>query len=94
MPHKELAFTKDGKSYIARWKDKKSLYIEDRKNSIRLTKITYTAVYPKTLQRQSVPFNCRIFDDNTAAALSTLKDKLSISEGPLFLLNSSVTGSI
>ena len=50
VPHKELAFTKDGKSHIARWKDIDALYIEDRKNSIRLTKITYTAVYPKPLQ--------------------------------------------
>ena len=83
MPHKELAFTKDGKSHIARWKDKEALYIEDRKNSIRLTKITYTAVYTKPLQRQSVPFFCQIFNDNTVSALSSLKDKLSISEGTI-----------
>ena len=62
VPHKELEFTKDGKLHIARWKDIEALYIEDRKNSIRLTKITYTAVYPKPLQRQSVPFDCQIFN--------------------------------
>ena len=83
VPHKELAFTKDGKSHIARWKDIEALYIEDRKNCIRLTKIAYTVVYPKPLQRQSVPFVCQIFNDKTVAALSTLKYMLSISEGTI-----------
>ena len=76
----ELSFTKAGKKYVARWKDIEALYNEVRKNNIRLTKITYTAVYPKPLQRQSVPFVCQIFNDQTVAALSTLKDKLGISE--------------
>ena len=35
------------------------------------------------LQRQSVPFVCQIFNDKTVAALSTLKDKLRISEGAI-----------
>lgn len=83
---KELAFTKDGETYVARWKDLEALYDEDRKNSIRLTKITYTAVYPKPLQRQSVPFVCQIFNDKTVAALSTLKDKLAISEGTIIFV--------
>ena len=48
---------------------------------IRLTKITYTVVYPKPLQRQSVPFVCQIFHDKTVAALSTVKNKLGLSEG-------------
>ena len=93
VPHKELTFTKYGKSHIARWKDIDALYIEDRKISIRLTKITYTAVYPKPLQRQSVPFVCQIFNDKTVAALSTLKISSVLVKGPLFLLNSSLTGS-
>lgn len=83
---KELSFTKDGKTYVARWKDIEALYNEDRKNNIRLTKITYTAVYPKPLQRQSVPFVCQIFNDKTVAALSTLKDKLGISEGTIIFV--------
>lgn len=83
---KELSFIKDGKTYVARWKDIEALYDEDRRNSIRLTKITYTAVYPKPLQRQSVPFVCQIFNDKTVAALSTLKDKLGISEGTIIFV--------
>ena len=83
---KEHAFTKDGETYVARWKDLEALYDEDRENSIRLTKITYTAVYPKPLQRQSVPFVCQIFNDKTVAALSTLKDKLAISEGTIIFV--------
>ena len=84
--NKELSFTKDGKAYVARWKDIEALYNEDRKNNIRLTKITYTAVYPNPLQRQSVPFVCQIFNDKTVAALSALKDKLDISEGTIIFV--------
>ena len=58
-PNKELNFTKDGKIYIAKWKDIEALYFEDRKHQIRLTKITYTAVYPKPLQRQNVPLSAK-----------------------------------
>ena len=62
-PNKELNFTKDGKIYIAKWKDIEALYFEDRKHQICLTKITYTAVYPKPLQRQNVPFVSKIFNE-------------------------------
>ena len=72
---------KEGKTYVAQSKDIEALYEEDRRNRIRLTKITYTAVYPKLLQRQSVPFVCKIFHDKTVAALSTVKDKFGLSEG-------------
>ena len=53
------------------------------RQEIRLTKITYTFVYPKPLQRQSVPFVCQIYHDKTVAALSTVKDKLGLSEGTI-----------
>ena len=72
--------------YVARWRDIEALYNEDRKNTIRLTKITYTAVYPKPLQRQSVPFVCQIFHEKTVAALSTLKNQLDISEGTMIFV--------
>lgn len=86
VQNKELSFSKDGKTYIAKWKDIEELYTEDRKNTIRLTKITYTAVYPKPLQRQSVPFVCQIFNEKTVAALLALKVKLGISEGTIILV--------
>ena len=47
--------------YVARWRNIEALYSEDRKNCIRLTKITYTAVYQKPLQRQSDSFVGQIF---------------------------------
>ena len=40
-------------------------------------------MYPKPLQRQSVPFVCQIFHDKTVAALSTVKDKLGLNEGTI-----------
>ena len=81
---KQLSFIKEGKTYVARWKNIEVLY--EGKNHIRLTKITYTAMYSKALQRQSVPFVCQIFHDKTAAALSTVKDKLGLSEGTIIFV--------
>ena len=66
--------------------DIEALYKESKRNHIRLTKITYTAMYPKPLQRQSVPFVCQIFHDKTVAALSTVKDKLGLSEGTIIFV--------
>ena len=86
VPDKELSFIKEGKTYVARWKDIETLYEDDRRNHICLTEITYTAVYPKPLQRQSVPFVCQIFHDKTVAALSTVKDKLGLSEGTIIFV--------
>ena len=43
-------------------------------------------MYPKPLQRQSVPFFCQIFHDKTVAALSTVKDKLGLSEGTIIFV--------
>ena len=86
VPYKELSFIKEGKTYDARWKDIEALYEEDRRNYIRLTKITYTTVYPKLLQRQSVPFVCQIFHSKTVAALSTVKDKFGLCEGNIIFV--------
>ena len=86
VDNKELSFTKDGKTYAARWRDIENIYNEDWKNSIRLTMITYTVVYPEPLQRRSVPFVCQMFNDKTDAALPTLKDKLGISEGAIIFV--------
>ena len=38
------------------------------------------------LQRQSVPFVCQIFHDKTVTALSTVKDKLGLSEGTIIFV--------
>jgi hypothetical protein len=86
VSNKELTFMKDGIVYTARWADIEAVYNEDRTTSIRLTKLTYSSVYPKPLQRQSVPFVCQVFHEKTVAALSTLKDKLCIREGTIILI--------
>ena len=86
VPDKKMFFIKEGKIYVARLKDIEALYEEDRRNHIRLTKITYTAVYPKPLQKQSVPFVRQIFHDKIVAALLTVKNKLSLSEGTIIFV--------
>ena len=83
---KELKFTVDGHEYLARWSDVVSLYEEDRQNSLRLTKLTYTSVNPKPLQRQSVPLVHQVFHEKTVAAMKALKDKLNIQEGTILFI--------
>ena len=63
------------------WNDIHTLYDEDRKNTLRMTKLTHTAVFPKPLQRLSVPLVCQVLNDKTVAALKTFKDKLGINDG-------------
>ena len=56
-------------------------YEEDVKSTFRLTKLTFSAVYPKPLQRQNSSLLCQVFNDKTVAAMRTLQQKLNISEG-------------
>lgn len=67
-PQQELSFQVDGTEYKACWKDICRLYETDSKTPLRMTKLTHTAVFPKVLQRQSVPLVCKVFDDKTVAA--------------------------
>ena len=46
---RELKFCIDGKEYLAQWNDLVKLYEEDKNDPIRLTKLTYNAIYPKPL---------------------------------------------
>ena len=80
-----LSFVIDGNEYKAYWSDIRKVYEIDRATPIRLTKLTYNAVFPKPLQRQSVPLVCKVFNDKTVAALKTFKDSLRISEGTIIL---------
>ena len=84
--NKTLSFEKDGVSYFAAWSDIIALYDEDRHSTIRMTKLTHTSVYPKPLQRQSVPLVCQVFNDKTVAALKSLKSKLKINEGTIVFI--------
>ncbi|KAG0721047.1 hypothetical protein GWK47_047243 [Chionoecetes opilio] len=68
-----LSFVVDGNEYKAYWSDIRKLYEIDRATPIRLTKLTHTVVFPKPLQRQSVPLVCQVFNDKTVAALKDLQ---------------------
>ena len=83
---KELSFTKAGKTYLACWNDVIALYEEDRKSDVRLTKLTHTSVFPKPLQRQSVPLVTQVFNDKTIAAFKALKKKVPYSEGTVIFI--------
>ena len=53
-PNKELSFTMDDKEYTDRWKDVVALDEEDQKSPFRLTKLSYSSVFTKPLQRQNI----------------------------------------
>ena len=70
-PSKKLTFTVDGKEYLASWKDIETLYNVDKVMPVRLTKLTQASVYPKPLQRHSVPLVCKVFNEkNTCCSIS------------------------
>ena len=73
----------DGKEYLACWDDIVKLYNTDKKDSIRLTKLTFTSVYPKPLQRQSVPLVCKVFNEKTVAGLRACQSQLNVQEGTI-----------
>ena len=83
---KHLIFMVDGKEYLACWSDIVNLYEEDRKEPIRATKLTHTSVYPKPLQRQSVPLVYQVFNEKTYAALLALTTKLKPQQGTAIFL--------
>ena len=78
-----LSFVKDGKTCVAYWGDVRALYEEDRNTTLRLTKLTHTAVFPKLLQRQSVPLVCQVFNEKTVAVMVTSQTKLKINDGTI-----------
>ena len=82
-PNKELSFTIHDTEYVACWKDVVKIYEEDQKDFFRLTKLTYSSVYPKPLQRQNTQLVCQVFNSKTIAAMRTLKTKLEINEGTI-----------
>ena len=80
---KTLSFVKDEKTLIASWTDVQALYEEDRHTTLRLTKLTHTSVYPKPLQRQSVPLVSQVFNEKTVATMTSLQTKLKINDGTI-----------
>ena len=80
---KTLSFEMNGITYTASWADVEALYNEDRGTTLRLTKLTHTAVFPKPLQRQSVPLVCQVFHEKTVAAMISLQEKLKVNDGTI-----------
>ena len=81
---KLLSFHIDAREYLACWSI--NLYEEDKKNPIRLTKLTRTSIYPKPLQRQSVSLVHQVFNEKTRASLKEPSAKINISLGTLLFV--------
>ena len=52
---KKITFVHEGTEMSADWHDIQKVYEADKQTQLKLTKLTNTAVYPKPLERQSVP---------------------------------------
>ena len=76
----------NGEKYLACWSDVIALYEEDRKSSIRLTKLTNTSVHTKPLQRQSVPLVSQVFDDKIVAAFKASEGSIKYNEGTVIFI--------
>ena len=61
--------------------DVATLYNEDKKNAIRLTKLMYTSVNLNPLQHPNIDLICQVVNDKTCAALSSQSQQLNFSEG-------------
>lgn len=81
-----LKFTLNGTEYVAAWDDVKALYKEDCSNSLRLTRLTHTSVFPKPLQRQSVPLVCQVFNQKTVSAFKSLESRVPHEKGTPILI--------
>ena len=82
----QLSFIMNGIEYLACWSDVIALYNEDQKTLTRLTKLTHSSVYPKPLQRQSVPLVCKVFHEKTIAAFKALKKTVNYQEGTVIYI--------
>ena len=69
------------------WADMVKLYEEDKQTPIRLTKLTYSSVHPKPLQRQSAHLVWQVFHEKTYAALEAFWPNLHFSRGTMIFIN-------
>ena len=69
--------------FVEPCKDVAALYEEDQKSPFRLTKLSYSSVFTKPLQRQNINLVCQVFNEKTVAAMRTLQPKLTINDGTI-----------
>ena len=67
----QLKFEYEGQSYIVDWQHLKLLFVSESDNLLRLSKLSYEAIFPKPIKRQKVSTCLRVFCDETMAALET-----------------------
>ena len=76
----------NGEKYLSCRSDVITLYDEDRKSDIGLTKLTNTSLHTKPLQRQSVPLVSQVSNDKTVAAFKVLKGSIKYNEGTVIFI--------
>ena len=81
----QLQFSWDGNSYTAKWEDLKQLFQCEAGNLLRLSKLTYKAVYPSPIEKQNVTYCLQVFCDETIAALETCSQTTAANDTILFL---------
>ena len=68
---KQLQYTFNGVTEIAKWSDLVELKKAEDSSLLKLSKLNDVAVFPKPIERQSVATCLRVFCDETIAALET-----------------------
>ena len=67
----QLEFNFEGNRYVASWDHIRQLFNSESENLLRLSKLTYSAVFPSPIEKQRVALCLQVFCDETIAALET-----------------------
>ena len=59
----ELEYVFEGKKQVAKWSDLKLLYDVECESLLKLSKLSYVAVYPKPIEKKSVETCLKVFCD-------------------------------
>ena len=69
--NKELKYEIDGETKVAKFSDLEQLYKLECYKTVKLSKLTEVAVYPKPVERQKVSTCLQIFNEKIITALMT-----------------------
>jgi hypothetical protein len=72
----ELAFPVSGteRIAIAKWASLEKVFLEDGRDLFKQSRLSFSAVYPNPVERQSVPLLLQVISESTIAAVELAGD--------------------
>ena len=81
----ELEYYLNDQKYTARWSDIRKLYYYERKELVKMSRLTFEAVCPTPIKRQRVGTCLRVFCDETISALK-VHPEIQDASGTIYFL--------